>query len=453
VVQRWAVHWAEGTPLLPELFLAADRYVARQVDEAEDWSRPFAWGIRRLALQVGHDEAVLLECQARFKDGTKASIPEDAAAGELRADLGRILRTPGARATLYLAIPSDPSARFEPRMQEFQGDDGAQPVDIALRRPRFELLAVADDQGPPGYVSLPLARVGRAGRPGAEAEILPGFVPPLLTIDAWGPLAERLRQLAALVHARARRLAGQVAGRPLVIDPRLPEDIPRLLKLQALNAVDAYLRALAATPRLAPWNVYLGLARAAGQVALFTPDRHVAEVPEYRHDAPGEGFAELVRLIELALGEDEAPPFEAHPFRHETAGHLAVEFRPSWRHECRPILLGVSTDLAPNDCEHLLQSLDIAIASRERVHELFIHKLRGLDIRRAPSPPPGAPASGTVFFEFVADDRIFRDIAASQSMAIMVNPDIARFLDEQVVAAGSPPHDLRFGLYVFTASR
>lgn len=449
----WAVDWSDGTPLLPELFLAADRYVARQVDEAETWSRPFAWGVRRLSLQVQQDEAILSECQARFRDGTKASIPGDAAAGELRVDLGRILQTPGAQATIYLAIASDPQARFESRIEEFPGAAGAEPVEIAVRRPRLALLAVAGDQGPTGYVSLPLARVGRAGRPGAEPEVQVDFVPPLLAFDAWTPLHEQLRRLAALVHARARRLAGQVANRPLMVDPRLPEDLPRILKLQALNAVDAQLRALATTPRLPPWDVFLCLARAAGELALFTPARHIVEVPEYRHDAPGAGFAELMRLIELALGEDEAPPYEAYPFRRAQAGHLEVEYRPTWRQERRPILLGVSTDLPPQVCEELLQRLDIAIASREKVHDLFIYKLRGLDIRRAPSPPPGAPASGVVFFEFTADARILRDVEESRSLAIMVNPELSRFLDDQVVVAGSPPHDLRFGLYVFTASR
>jgi type VI secretion system protein ImpJ len=451
---RWPVHWADGTPLLPELFLAADRYTSRQVHEAEEWARPFAWGLRRLTLQIDHDEASLLECEARFKDGTKAVVPEDAGRGELRCDLSRVLQAPGATATLYLATPAEAASRHEVRLQEFGDDRGGPTVDIEVRRPRLELLAVPGETEPPGFVALPLARVGRGSRPGAGAEVLADYVPPLLTLDAWPRLLERLRQLGGLVHARARRLAGQLANRPLAMDSRLPDDALRMLKLQSFNPVDAYLGAVTALPDQTPWDVYLGLAQAAGTVALFAPDRHVPQVPAYRHEAIGEVFRQIIALIEAALGEEEAPPYDIHPFHATADERLDAEFQPSWRRERRRVLLGVATDLAPAACRQLLLSLDIATSSPQKVQDLFFRKNRGLEFQFPSVPPAGMPTSaGVVFFEFVENDRILRDIETAGALSIKVNPDLVSFRDDGIVVSSPSPSELRFALYVFASSR
>lgn len=455
-MKRWAVNWSEGMPLAPQHFQAADRYTARRLEEAEDWARPFGWGLRRLTLNVGRDEAVLMECEARFKDGSRVAVPEDYAAGELRVDLGEALRAPGTSATIFLALPADGPSRHEPTPCPFEDEAGGDPIDVELRRPKAELLVLTGDARPAGYQSLPLARIGRSARPGAEPEIIGAYVPPLLALDAWKPLAERIRELSSHLHARVRQLAGQLAHRRIDLDPKVPGDPIRILKLHAFNAADAHLRALAAMPRLAPWDVFLELCRTAGEVALFAPDRHVAKIPAYSHDDPGPGFAEVIRLIELALGEEEAPPFDVHPFKRRDGDRLVVDIESAWRRERRPVLLGVTTDLESAACEGLLRSLDISIASAREVDELNLRKIPGLEIRRPDDPPPGLPVgSGVAFFELADDDRFRRDIDVTRTMAIKVNPTLARFRDERHITAGlgGSDHELGFALYVFQPPR
>ena len=457
-MKQWAVNWFEGMPLTPQHFQAADRYLHRQVDEAEDWVRPFSWGIRTLDLRVGHEEAVLVACEARFKDGAKLVVPGDFDEGELRLELGKILSVPNSRASLYLAMPIELKRRSILEMHPCEDDaaeddERGEPVDVEFRRPQVELIAVPGDAAPAGYQILPLATVARSVRPGAAPEVLADVIPPLLAVDAWRPLIERLRGLSGLLHARARLLAKQLADRRLALDSGVPDELTRILKLQALNATDAHLRALTSVPRMAPWDVFLELCRIAGHVAIFAPDRLLDTLPEYRHEALGDSFGEVIRLIEVALAEEEAPPFDVEPFVKRDGQCLEVKLQALWVREGRPILLGVESDLDAYDCEQLLRSLDITIASRREVEGLHRRKLHGLDIRRAAAAPPGTPTAGrAVFFEFVEDARVWGDIAASQSMAIAVNHARIRFQDVRVVSAAATDgaeHDLTFALYVF----
>ena len=74
------VHWSEGMFLRPQHFQAADRYSRQALADSEDWYHPFNWGIRRVELDrdaIGNYSVVVRSCEARFKDGTKLSIPDD----------------------------------------------------------------------------------------------------------------------------------------------------------------------------------------------------------------------------------------------------------------------------------------------------------------------------------------------------------------------------------------
>ncbi len=100
------VHWFEGMFLKPHHFQASDRYHRDRMRESEDWLHPHDWGLRTVRIDedaIANYSLRLISCQARFKDGTTLSIPEEASVDplELRAALGQ-----KAEVTAYLAIPS-----------------------------------------------------------------------------------------------------------------------------------------------------------------------------------------------------------------------------------------------------------------------------------------------------------------------------------------------------------
>src|SRR5438552_15021707 len=75
------VHWHEGMFLRPHHFQAADRFAARLVDQNARFAQWHAWGLRRCAIDteaLGGFRFVVRALEARFRDGTTVSLPEDA---------------------------------------------------------------------------------------------------------------------------------------------------------------------------------------------------------------------------------------------------------------------------------------------------------------------------------------------------------------------------------------
>jgi type VI secretion system protein ImpJ len=461
-MKRWAVNWCEGMALSPQHMQAADRHVLRRVGESSDWFHPFSHGLRRLELTVRHDEVALSECEARFKDGTTLMIPEDLERDSLRAALGPAFQGPDSVVTVYLAFPDSGQDRIAERWQTCDDESdvaGGLEVDVAFRLPKAELKLAEGEQPPVGYQALPLARLRRGSSPGSPPTIVNEYIPPLLVVDAWPTLTRRITDLASQVHSHVGRLAEFLVGRPLAINPKVPNDTTRVLKLMALSAVDAHLRAVCATPRLHPWYVFLELCRVAGQVAPFRAERLLAAVPEYRHEDLGGCFDAIIREIEKGLIDDEPPPYDVFAFKRRSnvvRAPLEVNLQSIWLREQRPIYLAVKSRLEAEDCLRLLRAEDLTIADRPRVERLHQAKRFGLDLKLPENLAPGLQAVPDLhFFEFQDIDEVWADAFAAGTLAIQVNPrHFEPRGDEEIVATvGGERFEFRFLLYVFHHAR
>src|SRR5262245_1663459 len=75
------VRWSEGMLVLPHHFQAADAYHADLVASAHEWLSPYSYGI--YGVEFNRDalrsyELRVPRLQARLKDGTLVSVPENA---------------------------------------------------------------------------------------------------------------------------------------------------------------------------------------------------------------------------------------------------------------------------------------------------------------------------------------------------------------------------------------
>jgi type VI secretion system protein ImpJ len=455
-MKRWAVNWREGMALTPQHLQAADRHLMRRTAEAGDWFSPYSYGLRRLELTIRNDEVSLTECQARFKDGSTLAIPDDLASDLLHTPLSAALKGAGAFATVFLAVADSGPDRQENPWQNCDDENAESlPLEIEFRTPKPQLLVVEGDQPPAGYQSLPLARIARGARPGAPPEVVGDYIPPLLVVDAWPALPRRVLTLASQIHAHVERLAEHLVGRSMAIDPKVPGDATRVLKLIAFSAVDAHLRAVCATERLHPWYVFLELCRIAGQVAPFRADRVLSAVPEYRHEDLGGCFEEVIREIQKGLIDEEPPPYDVFPFKRRSSdgrAPLEVNLQSAWLREQRAIYLAVKTRMDAADCLRLLRAEDLTVADRPRVERLHQAKRLGLDLKQPETAVPGLRTIPDLhYFEFKDVDGVWNDAFAAGSLAIQVNH--RRFDprgDEEIVATvGTERFEFRFLLYVF----
>src|SRR5262245_17790574 len=191
------VHWHEGMFLRPHHFQAADRYTARLVDQGTRSACWYAWGFRRCTIDpeaLGGFRLVVRELEARFRDGTTVTLPDDAPAPDLDLKPAFADRT---SLDVYLALPkwrpgqpnlvtstSTAPARFRAAPLSLEDENtGVNPQPVQFRSPAIRILLGDDDRS--GYEVLPLCRLEKSERAEATPRLATGFIPPVVACEAW----------------------------------------------------------------------------------------------------------------------------------------------------------------------------------------------------------------------------------------------------------------------------
>jgi type VI secretion system protein ImpJ len=494
------VYWYEGMFLAPQHLQAAGRYMRGQLALAEEWQNPYSWGFRSVEFDpaaLDDFTLVLNGCEARFRDGTRLVVPCATRVEPLslrdhllkkgeatvvlavsRLDERRAnVNAPGPMAKAHTGEPP----RFEVESVEMCDENtGDNPQIIDLLRTRARLLLA--DSNLDGYEWLPLARVvwssapvelsvrestlrlkhldaaarsdvtikeldvtvGRSEVGQVPPQLDPAFIPPLLAVDGWPALATDLKALWYEVDARVGRLAEDVIGSGASYDGQMPGDTERLLQLGALNGVAAYLRSLAAAPRQPPLWVYQELARAAGQLAVFTETRRAPDLVGYRHDELGASFGEVLRAVRLGLAGMRSPAsFERRDFTR-AGDRLQVSVEPAWLAANRRVYLGVRSDLPEGECLQALRAMELRVGCRQA--------------HRPPAPVPAdrVPRAfrqddGMLFFSVERDPAYWGDVAETRTLAVRLNLTRAALGERGVTveSARSPrPVSFDFALFV-----
>jgi type VI secretion system protein ImpJ len=461
---RQAVHWHEGMFLTPHHFQAADRHSRELLRQAEDWSHPFDWGLRSVELDrdaVANYSLVLRSCEARFKDGTRVSVPAEVTVdpAELKAALAE-----SGSVTAYLAVPSlhpgranveDGPTADGPRywVDTIELDDentGAGEHPVQVRRIRARLLLTGQDFT--GYEVLPLARIERS----AQAEAPPGlnvwYVPPLLVIDGWPELWRAVQSLYHQIGAKIEQLSAHVVDREISFDSQVPGDAERMLKLAVLNGAVTYFQVTAFVPGLTPLAVYQELCRLVGQLAIFLPARRPVALPPYDHEDLGGCFSTVIEQIRMGLDLVAPSAFEKRYFER-VGDRLQVSMEPNWLTNTRTLFLGVETELGDEECEQLLRAVDMKMGSGHRVEQIFKQALRGLKLVPIVRPPRALPAgAGVVYYQIERDPNYWKDVADTGVMAVRMNLMRAAFQGSRILSVAPPKGgkttNLQFALFV-----
>jgi type VI secretion system protein ImpJ len=459
------VHWYEGMFLQPQHLQAADRYASESLRRSEDWFHPFNWGFRTLDLDrdaVANSTAAVRACGARFKDGTKLSMPEDAEVDPI--ELKGALSSAAGEVTVYLAVPTlqkgranvepHPTAdgpRYWVDTQDFEDENtGGFEQPVQFRRTRARLLLSGQDQT--GYEVLPMARIVRSAEAGAAPQIDTTFVPPLLAIDGWAPLWRAVQGLHHQIGARIEQMAAQLIDRGISLESQVPGDAERMLKLSVLNGAFSCLESFGYIRGLHPLSTYRELCRLVGQLAIFSEARRPPNLPGYDHEDLGGCFHAVIKYIRLGLDTIAPSAFEKRYF--ERAGErLQVSMEPDWLTNTRSLFLGVETELSDQECQEVLDAMDMKVGSSAQVENYFRRRLKGLRLTPVARPPRALPAgAGTVYFQIERDQVFWNDVADTYTLGIRMNLAHAMFQGDKKLSVALPKRNkdatFQFALYV-----
>lgn len=383
-----AVDWYEGMFLRPQHFQSHERFRHRQLRLHTECLIPYGWGFHSLELDteaLATGRLVIHRCIARFASGTILEIPESSTLNPIAV---RPLIGPSSEVEICLALPhvnpvmeSGVPIRYENREVLVPDEHDGTLAPIQMRRLKPVLLP--KEQVSDGFESLPLARLRRSSQSAEGVELVPAFIPPLLSCLASSTL--KLRIIESLFDTITRKLNAispdfdTQSGSGL---RRLFSDPIMVNRLGLLNQAYAKLSIISGTMQSHPIMVYRDLCEIVGKLAILglTHNRQVGELPKYDHENLGPLFFNLKRRIEELVETLEEPGFMERQFSG-VASRMQVRLDPQWLEPDWQLYIGIRSNLKPSDAVNLFSAngpMDFKISSSERVDQLYRMGQRGL---------------------------------------------------------------------------
>lgn len=434
-----AVNWHEGMFLRPQHFQTSHRYLDHATHLQHRWDVHYGWGLRSLELDedsLANFRFVVRSLQARLRDGSSISIPEDVELPPL--PLRNAFSEGKNLVTVYLAVPllavgqpnattdSAPLARFRVGTEEIEDENtGVNPQTIQVRQLNAQLLLSHQDLD--GYEVVPIARLEKSTRAEALPEIDKTYFPPVVACDAWPPL---VRSILQAVHDRVGKkidlLATQVVSRGITFDTQTQGDPLVLHQLRELNEAYTVLNIIAYAQGIHPLSAYTELSRIVGQLSIFGARRGAPDLPKYDHDDLARCFLQAKSEIDLLLDVLVEPQYKERAFLG--AGmRMQVSLEPAWLEPTWQMYIGVQSTLDVKETTMLLTKagqLDMKLGSSDRVDDIFRNASAGLRFSHCAQPPQSLPTpAGQVYFQVAREtqDTEWQHVQRSLSLAVRLN--------------------------------
>lgn len=461
------VHWSEGMLVLPHHFQAAHDNLLDSFCTALDWVSPFSYGLGALDVNVdalANFEVRIPRLQARLKDGTLVSVPENAHLRTL--DLKAAMQE-SSEVYIHLALPelvpgkanaarsAEGSIRYVVGAEEWEDrNDGGNPRPIETHRLNVQLLALPSIEPSKGYESIPIFKLRRSQQAEAAPEIDETYIPPVLNVQCWKPLHEGvLASITAKLGAFIKSQAEYLRTHGGWSEANQPQIRMGIMQLQAINSSYPYLTQLTDAPRVHPFLLYTELCRLLGQLSLFRPDWQPPDLPRYDHD----DLARIFRQIKIELEPlcaAQRGGVQRYPFTgvHEW---MEVSLDPKWMRG-HSFYVGVRSDLPPELLEKLFSNkwLDWKLGSTRTILQIYRNAEAGLALKRVVGIHSTLPALANVtYFELEPSGPYWEQVAETRTLALKVNEQYVRgeFLGQSTITVSDPrnqPRDLTLELFV-----
>ena len=398
------INWGEGMFLRPHHLQQAGHHAHASLQREVAIARPYAWGIQRINIGRAELESFtfsIRSCDIRLRDGTWIMAPHnaeleprgfkkelDAAGGALDVYIGLPLLMEREPNTLALSEESSLyHRRYKAVVTEVVDEntgDNSQPIEVRKLSPR--LFFRGEDMA--GHEIMQVARLERSGFEENKPVPSPGFIPPILSMEAWPTLFDYCKDIYHQLFAKNRSLVSQIAGRKVSFGSEGVGGPEVMLKLNITNRYAGFLRQMTSTPYLHPFDVYCELCALAGDLALFDDARGVPEIPLYDHDDLGHCYLELLRLLEKLINNILPTTFIRRRFEPvENRREIALE--DEWLLPEVEFYLGFESDL---DDERIDREVSfLKMGSVEDLPTLINRRLPGLMLRRVRRTPIGLP--------------------------------------------------------------
>ncbi len=423
------VLWGEGLFLRPQHFQRQDTYHEARLHHVAQSLHPYPWGIRQIRLDPRALESGavrILELSLVFPDGEIYQAPD----ADTLPDPLRLEELPaGVSSTvIHLALPllkehggncddDDGNARFTQTLMGTSDlyTDSAQ-AELTYLKKSVRLLT--DDTPRDRYLTVPLLRVKRTSTGGFELDDT--FMPPCLHLDASEYLTRQLRGLLDALQAKSEALGNQQRQASQGLIEFRSSDVASFWLLHTANTAYATLSHFFAQPRFHPERLYQELLRLAGNLLTYSTQHGLADLPQYRHDAPDEAFAALFHLVRDLLDTVISTRHFAIPL---------AEIKPSYhrgmldsqRIDAQTALyLGVAADMPGQE---LVETVPVRfkVGAPDDVEKCVLAAMPGVKLIHANQIPAAIPVRpGSYYFSLEPRGPLYERMLKGQSVMVYV---------------------------------
>ena len=401
------VAWPEGMFLLPQhlqqLDAGAEARLARHLRLVD----PFHWGVFELEVEpeaLASAQISIPRLLAVLPDGTILDCPDgapietrkfDPTVEELAAYVGiRQLRP--AEAAFVDEDRRDRHARYW--MREVDVADQGQPGEkspVPFLFPNVRVFVSGEEAELDGYDVFKLMEIEATGVSGQPYRVRPTFAPPLLKLEAWGPLHERVQAIVHQMTGKLRLVAAMRASLTKL-------DTARVMLAYTLGRMAPVLEHQLGTGQTHPFTAYSALIETAAGLSALGGDPGM-ELPRYDHEDPYRCYAVVLDFIHAEL-EREFRDRSTEVRLPYAAAHGAYAVQELGRELTDPgntFFLAVKAEIERAELSRLVTA-EARAGALSQLPFFSAHAVRALTLEPLPAPPLDVePRPG---FEFFAID-------------------------------------------------
>ncbi len=426
------VLWSEGLFLTPHHFQQWDRYYEDLLNFRLRAITTFMWGAEEIKVNEDALENNVFEvvrCRAVFPDGMPLDIPDMDVAPPSRS-FAELFQPTSDRLDVFLAIPTQrqgmPSicsgeqskdflARYVPSGVTLPDENtGENPQTVTLSAKNTRLLF--GEESLDNHTALKIAEVRRL--PDGRAALEENYIPPAISLTAARLLTDIVRRLVEILSAKSTTLAEMRRQKGSGIIDFTTSDVANFWLLHTVNAYIPLMMHFHHVRRIHPEQLYLTMARLAGELMTFVSEGHPSELPKYIHTDLTRTFTELDRKLRILL--ETVIPTRCVPIPLERTkesiyvGRILDERLPA----SAEFYLAVYAKLPEAQVIERVPRKS-KIASIDTINYLLGHALPGVVLRPVPIPPGPVPVRmGFKYFRLEKLGEYWNTIAESRSICI-----------------------------------
>jgi type VI secretion system protein ImpJ len=430
------VLWSEGMFLTPHHFQQADRYLENLLTRRLSAVRPLGWGVCRLQINtdaLANGEFVLSKCAAILSDGMAVDTPDldplpparpvEAAFDSKRNSLGVYLASPLARAGSISYSPEGtadgrPTRYHRRSLAAADENTGGSEREVVLAAKTLRILF----EGEPldDYITLKIAELTRSAS--GKFQLSDTYVPSCLFLSSSPHLVAYLRRILEMISAKSSDLSGQRRQRAAGLVEFTMSEAANFWFLHTVNATIPVLMHLHNHPDSHPEDVFLVLARLAGELFTFSGEGHPKDLPAYNHDAVGASFAAMEKKISDLMGTVIPTRCAPIPLEKTRESLYTGKLRDDRLLEGQ-FYLAVSAEVPE---EKIIKEVPLKakVSASDRVDQLIAAALRGILLRHLPTPPAEIPVQpGRQYFQIDKAGEHWESVKKSRSISFYIPPE------------------------------